>query len=164
MTSRYEVLKKAMEMAQHNMNAYGTHWGEEPKEGYEAEWQQAKEEKEILEAMLNELFKYCPEAGQRAHLYIGTINGYQTCPTWDKKGHYVSEVEIETKHPATSTQSGGQRFTFHMDKDTADEWILGKESRLDVERHQRYDEGKDTNLRIWVNDIGYIFRMEWETK
>lgn len=162
MTSRYEVLKKAMEMATHNMNAYGTNWGEKPKEGYEAEWQQAKEEKEVLGAMLDELFRYDAATDERAHLYIGTVNSYSASPTWDGKGHFVEEVEIETKHPATSSQSGGQRFTFHMDKSTGDEWILGKECRLDVERHQRYDEGKDTNLRIWVNSIGYIFRMEWE--
>lgn len=161
MISRYEVLSKALEMAQHNMNAYGTSWGEKPKEGYEAEWQQAKEEAEVLRGMMDEISCYCRQTEERAHLYVGTVNGYSVKPTWDKKGRFVDEVEIETMHPAASQYSGGQRHTFKMEKAVAEEWILGKDSKLDVERHRRYDEGKSHFLRIWVNNIGYIFRMEW---
>ena len=35
MISRYEALRRALEMAQHNVTAYGTNWGAAPKAGYE---------------------------------------------------------------------------------------------------------------------------------
>lgn len=160
MISRYEALRRALEMAQHNVTAYGTNWGAAPKAGYEAEWQQAKEEAEIFQAMMNEISCYCRPADEVAHLYVGTVDEYEVRRTWDGKGRYVENVEIETKQRADSREYGGQKHIFHMDKDTADTWILS--GRMDEERHRRYDEGKDHFMRIWVNGIGYIFRLEWE--
>lgn len=164
--TRYEVLEKAYQMAQHNMAAYGTNWGASPKEGMGKEWLQAKEEAGILKAMMDEecCFFWDPETEKRevARMFIGTVDSYSVKKTYDGKANYVDEVEISTKTVAQHIKGGGQRFKFGIQKEVADEWLLGTEYKLDVERHKRYDEGKSHYLHIWVNSINNIFHMEWE--
>lgn len=162
MVSRYEVLKNALELAEYNMSVYSVNHGKTPKEGYEAEYQRSKEEAQVLQGMMDEISCYYDGTGSQERLYLGTVNSYTVKPTWDKKGRFVEEVEIETKHPSIGRYSGGQKHIFKIEKAAADEWILGEGSKLDTERHRRYDEGKDHFMRIWVNDIGYIFHMEWD--
>lgn len=161
--TRYEVLDRAYNMAQHNMQAYGTNWGQEPKEGFDKEWMEAKEAADILKAMLDEVrcMYWDPETGEatNGHLYRGTLSGWECCPRADGKGHYVDRVEIETAHRADHRNYGGQRFTFQCTREVQEQWI--DNGRYDEERHRRYDEDKPTVLHIWVNDIGYIFHLAW---
>lgn len=167
--TRYTVLDNALKAAQHNMVAYGKNWGEEPKEGFEKEWQQAKEEADILKAMRNEIFcRYrgedTDEFNKKARLFVGTIDGWEVHQTYDGKGHYADKVRISTKTVAEHYSGRGQSFCFSIEKTAQDEWLLGPEAKWEVERHRRYDEGKSHYVRIWVNHINCIFHIEWEEK
>lgn len=54
--TKIEILEKAKEMACHNLFCYSKNYAMTvPKEGYEKDWQETKDEAKILESMIGEI-------------------------------------------------------------------------------------------------------------
>ena len=63
--TKLELLKKYENMASHNLFCYSRNLGmTEPKEGFERQWKQAKEECKLLEEMMKEVTQEVPVLGQ----------------------------------------------------------------------------------------------------
>ena len=149
--NRYDILKKAQDMAAHNLLCYSKTYGmDTPKDGQEAEWQSAKEELEIIDGMIAEL----PHRvnGEEMRVYKGVVSSHSVMPTFDG-GSYVDTVEL-------SIDCGDDyNVLLRIDRETGEEWFIN--GRYDTERHARYAEGKSAKIRVYVDSINYIRKVEF---
>lgn len=148
--TKKDLLKKRYEMACHNLLCYSKNYAmSEAKEGYEAQWKLANEECELLQEMIDE---YVDDRSCKTK-FIGKISSYLVD---------ISKVHDEQfiKHLVISDRDGNHRM-FEID------YEVGKEilSVHDNERHERYDQGKDTNIIFTVrNSLASIESWEWKVK
>lgn len=137
-------------MACHNLLCYSSNYAmNQAKEGFEEEWKQAQAECELLQEMINEL----PKSSDNEISFTGTISGWEV-------GFSKANYEHFIKYLIVSDKEGNHRMF-------AAECEAGKELMrvYDIERHNRYDEGKNTDIIFTVSNFAQrVEHWEWKVK
>lgn len=163
--NRNTILTEMRDMAWHNVLCYSKNYAmDEPKDGMREKWETAKAEAEIIDQMYDELptphYDEQHKCQRYTRKFTGTISGWG-CPA-RKEGQpdYVDTVEFAIDGIGGGVTDGDTRI-FHIDQECGEFLLSGK---YDIERHERYDEGKNSLMQITVDSIGYIRKMEWVEK
>lgn len=161
--TRQMVLRKAMEMANHNVSCYSSNLRmDTPKAGHEADWKKAKEQTAVLRQMLDEYaaYSHTAENGQDVHYskYIGTFDSWSTRSSNSEPAQsYVSLVHFRIDTPEWATGDEQVRL-FEVDTCVSDILLSGE---YDVKRHKRYYAGVTANIVIYVDTCQFIRKLEW---
>jgi len=168
--TRQDILKEALDMANHNTFCYSRNYAmSEPKEGYEDKWKEEKEKADLLEAMIAEMPKSGWNNEKERKEYTRTFLGSVSTVSSDanKAGdtnRSIRHIEFIIRDTEQCGEHGSEdRRLFEIEYHTGIDWFVGKEGRYDIERHQRYEEDKDTTLKIEVRGTT-ITAIEWLEK
>lgn len=151
---REQFLRNRLEMASHNLMCYSADYSmTEPKEGFEAEYKEASEEVEMLQAWLKE---FCPDRSDAMREFIGHINGTQCGKTWNGEPR-ATEIEFEVDTGERYTR--GDVRNFHLGVEVQG-WFIGENNTCG-----KYDKEKDRRdsrlLKITVDSINFVRHIEW---
>jgi len=134
----------------------------EPKDGMQEDWETAVAKAKVIDRMLNELPIHCDydEVMKRQRYfrkYVGRISAWSCDVTRTDNPHsYVSLIEFTLD--GISHYEEDSRL-FRIKHELGIDYILS--GKYDIERHERYDEGKDSTVQITVDSLGYIQEMQW---
>lgn len=151
---REQFLRNSLEMASHNLMCYSASYAmTEPKEGFEAEYKEASEEVEMLQAWIKE-FRHDGSNAMRE--FIGHINGIQYGKTYDGEPR-ATEIEFEVDTGEWCTR--GDVRIFHLGVEVQG-WFIGENNacgKYDIEKDRR----DSRLLKITVDSINCIRYIEW---
>ncbi len=154
--NRHTILSEALEMARHNIQCYSKDYlDKEPKEDHIQQWKDAKRTAMILKQMLDEFGSYVDIAGEyeKYHVFIGSIGSTSTTKNIENQP-IIDTVEIDISHNSYDYED---RRIFHCGSE-CQSFLLDD---YDIERHRRYDEGKGHTVKLYVDKINYIRKIEW---
>jgi hypothetical protein len=164
--NRITVLEELKKAAWDTVFAYSNNYAmTEPKEGMRGEWERAIAKAKIIEQMYNEMpvhvhFVDTDTMRRYNRKYIGSISSTSSAMTRTDDPHaYVSLIEFEIDRIHGGGYFDGDRRLFHIEHHLGINYILS--GRYDIERHERYDEGKDSTVQITVDSFGTIQAIEW---
>lgn len=158
---RIYCLLHFLETAKAELKEYSESWDwKAPKPGFLKEWADAAFRYERVQQMIGEIHHRHNDFEDTVKIYIGTINGWSTGMTHTDDPHqYVERVEFGVSYTGNSYSSLDDSVVLHVAHDIGISWLIN--GYYDVERHKRYDEGKSTVLRAYVDSINYIKKFEW---
>lgn len=144
-----EIISKCYNMACHNLLCYSASClMEEPKEGYEAQFEQAKVECELLKEILDEYAGSFTDTIR----FVGYISGYSVGVNLEGQQY----IKLLTIHDRDDNHR-----LLEID------YELGRRilESYDEERHQRYDINKDTEMVFTVKNASqHVVDWEWKVK
>jgi hypothetical protein len=144
------LLQKHYEMACHNLLCYSrNHLMDQAKEGFDTEWKQCQAECELLQEMINEL----PDGCKNEFLFTGIVSGWEVGFSEVNKEQFIKCLIVSDK------EGNYRMFTVNYE--------AGKELMrvYDIERHNRYDEGKNTDIIFTISNFAQcVERWEWKVK
>lgn len=151
---RQTILRNRLDMASHNLHCYSANLlMTEPKEGFEAEHEEAAAEVEMLKTWLKEFHRTNSESVIE---FIGHINVISYGRTYDGKPK-ADTIEFEVDTGASYLY--GDRRILRVGQEAQD-WFVGGEhgcGRYDTEKDHR-----DSRLiKITVDIINCIRSIEW---
>ena len=158
---RRECLSYFLKKAEDDLNqcAQDYTW-KTPKPGMLKEWADAAFRYERLRQMIDEVYHRHNDFENIIKIYVGSITGWRTGITKTKDPHpYIDHVHFGVEYTGNRYSGGDDTIILEIDHNLGIEWFIN--SYYDAERHRRYDEGKDTTLRIYVDNINVIRRLEW---
>ena len=145
-----DLLQKYYDMACHNLLCYSANFlMEEPKRGFEAEWEQSKNECDLMQEILNQL----PHWNTKEFSFIGTISSLTANFSNVNEEQFMESLIVSDK------DDNNRMFDI--------EYEAGKEllRTYDEERHRRYDIGKDTEIVFTVsNTFQCIESWNWKVE
>jgi len=151
--TREQILRNQLDMASHNLSCYSANLlMDTPKPGYEEQHKEAAAEVEMLKIWLKEFHRSNTDSTRE---FIGTISEMKSGKTYDGKpliDHLGFLVDIG------KSWLDGDRRIFNVGPEVQ-EWLVS--GQYDIDRHERYDEGKSDTVRITVDTIEYIRAIEW---
>jgi hypothetical protein len=154
--TREMILRNRLEMASHNLDCYSADYlGATPKEGMEKEHAEAAAEVEVLEAWLKEFHSSRTDSTRE---FIGTINGWCGCSTWDGKP-MARDLRFDVD---IGIDFDGDERQFGIGPEVMD-WFIGENDgcgRYDIEKDRRYGPGSRL-IKITVDRINYVRSVEW---
>lgn len=158
---RLYCLLHFFEVAKTELKEYSESWDwKVPKPGFLKEWADAAFRYERVQQMIGEIHHRHNDFEDTVKIYIGTINGWSVGMTRTDEPHqYVKRVEFGVSYTGNSYSSLDDSVVLHVAHDVGISWLI--DGYYDVERHKRYDEGKSTILRAYVDSINYIKKFEW---
>ena len=165
--NREAILRELKETQEHNLSCYSRNYlNEKPKDGYEKEWQEAKEKLQIVIRMLDELphrvYDRENDTTDTLRVFYGSVDGYATSMTHTQDSHrYITKIDFGVDD-GDNGHSGDIRYLFEIDHQLGIDWFIS--GRYDIERHTRYDEGKGDMVKITVDNINVIRKIEWVEK
>ena len=154
--NRRSLIQQAHEMALHNLHCYSKdHLNKEPKADCLQEWKDAKRSAMIWQQMLDELGSYAPisDSLEKYHIFVGSIGSTSTTKNIENQP-IIDTVEVDISHNSYDYED---RRIFHCGWE-CQSFLLDD---YDIERHSRYDEGKGHTVRLYVDNINYIRKIEW---
>lgn len=161
--TRNELLRQIYEQECHNLLCYSKTYGmNTPKDGYEKEWKESNEKVELLKQMLDELPKrvYVPEADKYEFqkTFIGSVSEFASRLTKTDNPHpYIENLTLSINGIGNAYSDREDRI-FEIDHELGIKWFL--QDKYDIERHQRYDLDKSTDLKVTVEGTR-IVKIEW---
>jgi len=161
---RRDCLEYFLEKAKDDLNecAQDSTW-KTPKPGLFKEWADAAFRYERLRQMIDETYHRHSDFEKVIKIYVGTIGGYAIGTTRTEKPHpYIKHIDFHVEYTSNMWSSGEDRVILNIEHELGIEWFVN--GYHDIERHKRYDEGKDTTLRAYVDNINVIRRLEWVEK
>ena len=162
--NRKTILREVKEMQEHNLSCYSRNYlCDAPKEGYEAEWQAAKEKLQLVTRMLDELphriYDRDSNTTDTFRVFFGEICGYGTGTTHTEDPHpYITRVDFSVDD-GDNGYSDDIRHLFEIDHQLGIDWFIS--GMYDKVRHERYGESKGDAVRIIVDNINVIRKIEW---
>lgn len=151
---REQFLRNRLEMASHNLMCYSANYSmTEPKEGFEAEYKEASEEVEMLQAWIKE-FRHDRSDAMRE--FVGHIDSIQYGKTWDGEPR-ATEIEFEVDTGEEYTR--GDVRIFHLGVEVQG-WFIGENNtcgKYDIEKDHR----DSRLLKITVDSINCVRYIEW---
>jgi hypothetical protein len=161
--NKRSVLEEMKEMAWHNVLCYsGNYAMTEPKDGMREDWEKAVAKAKIIDCMLDELpihIQYDEVMKTRRYFrkYVGHIGAWSVSTTKTENPHpYVSKLEFDLEGFGVSD---ADNRILHINHQLGIDFLLS--GQYDIDRHERYDEGKTAKLQIMVDNLGYIQEMRW---
>jgi len=158
---RHDCLAYCLENTKSELTKYSQDCGwETPRPGFFKEWSAAAFRYERLRQMLDEIYRYHSGFDKIMKVYVGTIGGYGSRLTKTENPHpFITHVNFDVDFTSNTYSGLNDSIILDIDHDLGIEWFIN--GYHDVERHRRYDEGKDTTLRAYVDSINVIRRLEW---
>jgi len=154
--TREQVLRDALEMAQHNFRVY-TDWNGTPKPGHKDD---AKREGDTVNMLKTWLEEFPATKWDATRKFVGTINGWGGGGKTTDGKTYHGHVEFEVDTGAQYLY--GDRRIFKIGHFVGREWF-GSENdpcgRYDREKDDRY--GYDRTVVIEVDNMSGIVAMDW---
>ncbi len=151
---REQFLRNRLEMASHNLMCYSANYSmTEPKEGFEAEYKEASEEVEMLQAWIKE---FLPDRSDAMRAFIGHINCIQYGKTWDGEPR-ATEIEFEVDTGEWYTRGDVRIFYLGVE---VQGWFIGENNacgKYDIEKDHR----DSRLLKITVGSINSVRFIEW---
>ena len=158
---RYDCLAYFLEKARNELTEYSQNcsW-KSPKPGMLKEWSAAAFRYERLRQMMNEIYHHHKDFEKIVKVYVGKIGGYGFDVTKTDDPHtFISHINFNPEFTSNSYSGLDDTVILNIDHALGIEWFV--KHYYDEERHRRYDEGKSTTLRAYVDSINYIKRLEW---
>ena len=159
------VLEEMRDMAWNNVLSYSANYAmTEPKDGMREEWEQAMVKAKIIDQMLDELpghsqIDKISNSRRYYRKYIGYISGWSCSATRTENPHpYIELVDFKVYDPGSSVFDADTRL-FHINHELGVGYIHS--GQYDIDRHERYDDGKDSMVQITVDSLNYIQEMRW---
>lgn len=151
---REQFLRNCLELTSHNLMCYSASYAmTEPKAGFEAEYKEASEEVEMLQAWLKE---FRPDRSDAMREFIGHINSVQYGKTYYGEPR-AKEIEFEVDTGECYTRGDERIFRLCVE---VQDWFIGENNSCG-----RYDIEKDLRdsclLKITVDSINYVRYIEW---
>ena len=161
--NRRSVLQEMKDMAWHNVYCCSANYAmTEPKEGMRDDWEAALAKAKIIDRMLAELpghvqYDEVSKSQRYYRKYVGDISSWGTDVTRTSDPHpYVSTVELSLEGYGISD---ADTRIFHINHQLGIDYFLS--GKYDIDRHERYDEGKYSTVEITVDSLGYIQEIRW---
>lgn len=149
--TKRDLLQKHYDMAYHNLMCYSKNLAmDTAKEGFEEEWQNALNERDLLKEMINELpLLY---TNNQEFIVCGTVSSWSSVPSKANNENYMESLIISDR------EGNGRLFTI--------DYEVGKELMevYDTERHNRYEKGLDADIVFTVSNFSQrVERWEWKS-
>jgi len=158
---RYDCLSYFLEKAEEELTecSEGYTW-KAPKSGLFKEWAAAAFRYERLRQMLDESYRHRDGFDGITKVYVGKIGGYGLGVTKTENPHqYITHVNFNVEYTSNTYSGLDDTVILNIDHELGNAWFVN--GYHDIERHKRYDEGKDTTLRAYVDRINVIRQLEW---
>jgi len=159
--TRYECLTYFLETAKRDLDKFAIEstW-DSPKKGLLKEWADAAFRYERLCQMIDEIYHHHNDFDNIIKEYVGTIGGHGVSMANTENPHgYITHINFNIEYTADAYSGLEDTVILNIDHALGIEWFV--KGYYDEERHRRYDEGKDTTLRAYVDRINVIRRLEW---
>jgi hypothetical protein len=162
--NRETILREVKEMQEHNLSCYSKNYlCEKPKDGYEEKWQEAKERLQLITRMLDELphlvYDQEKDTSNTVRVFCGSVDGYAIGTTHTEDPHpYITKIDFSVDD-GDNRYSDDIRYLFEIDHQLGIDWFIS--GWYDKERHLRYGESKGHTVKITVDIINFIRKIEW---
>jgi len=153
--TRETILRKALEMAQHNLCCYSANYlNTTPKKGYEKQFEENSKEAEIIETWLKEFPSTYRDVNR---VFVGHIGGWSCQRNFEDRS-YISNVDFYVATGAEPIYDDVRSFgiAFELGR----EW-LGSEDGCGIYDSEK-DDRKSREIVIEVNSINTIVAMKWK--
>ncbi|MCL2047384.1 MAG: hypothetical protein FWG87_01540 [Defluviitaleaceae bacterium] len=158
---RYNCLAYFLEKAKKELNEYSENirW-DSPKAGFLKEWADAAFRYERLRQMMDEIYHHHNDFENIVKIYVGTIGSYCSRITKTENPHrYISNISFCVEYTSNAYSGLEDQIILQIDHQLGIDWFIG--SYYNTEWHSRYEEGKNTTLRAYVDSLNVIRRLEW---
>ena len=158
---RYDCLAYFLKIATGELSEYSADYTwKAPKPGMLKEWAAAAFRYERLLQMINEIYHHASGIEGIVKIYVGTIGGWSVNVTKTEYPHpYIDHINFCVEYTSNAYSGLEDEVILNIEHHLGIEWFLSHYH--DEERHRRYDEGKSTTLRAYVDRINVIRRLEW---
>jgi hypothetical protein len=159
--NRHKCISYFLEKAKEELSEYSQDFTwKTPKPGLFKQWADAAFRYERLRQMRDEMYHRHSDFDDNVKIYVGTVGGYGYGVTKTENPHtYISNVNFDVEYTSSAYSGSDDTVILNITHELGIEWFVN--DYYDVERHKRYDEGKDTTLRAYVDNINVIRRLEW---
>jgi len=158
---RRECLTYLLETIKNDLNKYAQDYTwKTPKPGLIKEWADAAFRYERLHQMIDETYHRHRDFNRPIKIYVGSFSGYRFGVTGTENPHsYIKYVSFNVEYTSNSYSGLEDDVILNIDHNLGIKWLVN--SYYGVECHRRYEEGKCTTLRAYVDSINVIRRLEW---
>ena len=157
------VLEEMKNTAWHNVLCCSANYAmTEPKDGMREDWEEYVAKAKIIDTMLDELpihiqYDEITKSQRFYRKYVGHISATSCRMTKTETPHqYVDTIEFSLRGFGISDSD---TRILRINHQLGIDYILS--GQYDIDRHERYDEGKKCALQVMVDNLGYIQEMRW---
>jgi hypothetical protein len=136
------------------------HSWDAPKLGFLKEWEAAAFRFERVKQMIDEIPAHHTGFEDIVKVYVGTMSGYSCRMTHTSDPRpYIDRIDFSVRFTNNMYSGLEDKLAFRVDDNISTNWLIS--GLYDEEYHKRYDEGKGTDLRAYVDTINVIRKFEW---